>query len=53
MKFQFLSDLHADVFSIKPISILDDAVIVAGDVCEGAVQAFACLRRIVPCRCRS
>jgi len=50
MKVQILSDLHVDVFPIKPISIVDgvDAVIVAGDVCEGAVEAFAHLRRIVP-----
>jgi Icc-related predicted phosphoesterase len=50
MKLQILSDLHADVSAIKPISIEDgvDAVIVAGDVCEGMLQAFAYLRRIVP-----
>jgi predicted phosphodiesterase len=50
MKLQILSDLHADVCAIKPISIGDDvdAVIVAGDVCEGTVKAFAYLRRIVP-----
>src|SRR4051812_11930712 len=50
MKLQILSDLHADVSAIKPISIGDDvdAVIVAGDVCEGTVKAFAYLRRIVP-----
>ncbi|WP_024341348.1 metallophosphoesterase [Bradyrhizobium japonicum] len=50
MKVQVFSDLHLDVAPVKPISIVDgiDAVIVAGDVCEGAVQAFAQLRKIVP-----
>lgn len=50
MKVQVFSDLHLDVLPIKPISIVDgiDAVIVAGDVCEGAVEAFGNLRRIVP-----
>lgn len=50
MKVQILSDLHADVSAIKPISIEDgvDAVIVAGDVGEGMLRAFTCLRRIVP-----
>ena len=50
MKVQIFSDLHVDVAPIKPIKILDevDAVIVAGDTCEGAVQAFEHLRRFVP-----
>ncbi|MCK1396929.1 metallophosphoesterase [Bradyrhizobium sp. 4] len=50
MNIQILSDLHADVHPIKPITIRPDvdAVVVAGDVCEGAVNAFAYLRRIVP-----
>jgi Icc-related predicted phosphoesterase len=50
MKLQIFSDLHLDVLPIKPISIAGgiDAVIVAGDVCEGAVQGFGHLRRIVP-----
>lgn len=50
MKVQLFSDLHLDVLPIKPISIVEgvDAVIVAGDVREGAVEAFGNLRRIVP-----
>jgi Icc-related predicted phosphoesterase len=50
MKLQVFSDLHLDVMPIKKITIADDiqAVIVAGDTCEGAVQAFEHLRRIVP-----
>jgi Icc-related predicted phosphoesterase len=50
MKVQVLSDLHLDVLPIKPLSIAEgiDAVVVAGDTCEGAVPAFAHLRRIVP-----
>lgn len=50
MKVQVFSDLHLDVMPIKKIAIVDgiDAVIVAGDTCEGAVKAFEHLRRIVP-----
>ena len=50
MKIQIFSDLHLDVAAIKPITIMDgiDAVIVAGDTCEGALKAFEHLRRIVP-----
>jgi Icc-related predicted phosphoesterase len=50
MKLQIFSDLHVDVAPIKPITIADgvDALIVAGDTCEGAVRAFEHLRQIVP-----
>jgi Icc-related predicted phosphoesterase len=50
MKVQIFSDLHCDVRSIKPITIVDgvDLVIVAGDTCEGVLGAFEHLRRIVP-----
>jgi Icc-related predicted phosphoesterase len=50
MKIQILSDLHVDVLPIKRFSIVEavDAVIVAGDTCEGALRAFEHLRRIVP-----
>jgi Icc-related predicted phosphoesterase len=50
MKLQIFSDLHVDVAPIKPITIADgvDAVIVAGDTCEGTVRAFEHLRQIVP-----
>jgi Icc-related predicted phosphoesterase len=50
MKLQLFSDLHADVMPVKPIRVAEgvEAVIVAGDTCEGALRAFAQLRRIVP-----
>jgi Icc-related predicted phosphoesterase len=50
MKIQIFSDLHVDVFPVKPITIATnvDLVIVAGDTCEGALRAFEHLRRIVP-----
>ncbi len=50
MKLQIFSDLHLDVFAPKPITVAGDidAVIVAGDTCEGAVEAFEALRNIVP-----
>jgi len=50
MKVQVFSDLHVDVSPIKPISVAAgiDAVVVAGDTCEGALLAFTHLRRIVP-----
>jgi Icc-related predicted phosphoesterase len=50
MKLQIFSDLHADVAEPKPIALQPDVelVVVAGDVCEGAVQAFERLRAIVP-----
>ena len=49
MKIQVFSDLHVDVFPIKPITIVPgvDLVIVAGDVCEGVLRAFEHLRRII------
>ena len=49
MKIQIFSDLHVDVSSIKPISIMlgVDLVIVAGDTCEGVLRAFDYLRQIV------
>ena len=50
MRIQFFSDLHIGVAPIKRIMIGDDidAVVVAGDVCEGVKNAFEHLRRIVP-----
>jgi Icc-related predicted phosphoesterase len=50
VKLQILSDLHTDVAPIKPITIGDDvdAVVVAGDTCQGVRHAFVALRRIVP-----
>ena len=50
MKIQLLSDLHADVAPVKPITVAPDidVVIVAGDTCQGAECGFAFLRRIVP-----
>ena len=50
MNIQVFSDLHVDVHPIKPITIVPgvDAVVVAGDICEGALKAFEHVRRIVP-----
>jgi 3',5'-cyclic AMP phosphodiesterase CpdA len=50
VRVQIFSDLHADVRPTKPIEVKPDvdAVIVAGDICEGAEASFAVLRRIVP-----
>lgn len=50
MRVQIFSDLHADVSAPRPITIAPavDAVVVAGDVCEGAERGFAWLRQIVP-----
>jgi Icc-related predicted phosphoesterase len=50
MKIQVFSDLHADVLQIKPIVVANniDAVLVAGDTCEGVLHAFEHLRKIVP-----
>lgn len=52
MKLQIFSDLHCDVARTKSIVIGADvdAVACAGDVCEGARNAFVALRRIVPDR---
>jgi Icc-related predicted phosphoesterase len=50
VKIQILSDLHVDVYPIKPVTIVPgvDAVVVAGDTCEGVLKAFEHLRRLVP-----
>lgn len=50
MRIQIFSDLHCDARPTKPIVIGADVDIVAcaGDVCEGAANAFVALRRIVP-----
>jgi len=50
MRIQVFSDLHADVAGVKPIMIGPgvDAVIVAGDTCQGAESAFEILRGVVP-----
>ena len=50
MRLQIFSDLHADVRPLRQIEIAPgiDAVVVAGDTCEGAEHAFAYLRQIVP-----
>ena len=50
MRLQIFSDLHADVAQPRPITVAPDidAVIVAGDVCEGAENGFTRLRQIVP-----
>jgi Icc-related predicted phosphoesterase len=50
MRLQVFSDFHADVVPPRQITVAPDidAVVVAGDVCEGAERSFAWLRRIVP-----
>jgi Icc-related predicted phosphoesterase len=50
MRLQIFSDLHGDVAPVRPIVMVSgvDAVIVAGDTCEGVDEAFARLRQIVP-----
>ena len=50
MHLQIFSDLHVDVRPPKPITVAPDidAVVVAGDTCQGAEQGFAYLRSIVP-----
>ena len=43
MRLHIFSDLHVDVAPMKPITVAPDidAVIVAGDVCQGAEDGFA------------
>jgi Icc-related predicted phosphoesterase len=50
MKLQIFSDLHVDVHMPRPIAVPPDvdAVVVAGDTCQGAENAFVRLRMIVP-----
>jgi predicted phosphodiesterase len=50
MRLQIFSDLHCDVRKHKSIEIGHDveAVAAAGDIAEGAENAFIALRRIVP-----
>ena len=50
MRIQVFSDLHADVAAVKPIAVgaSVDVVVVAGDTCQGAREAFEQIRRIVP-----
>jgi hypothetical protein len=49
MRIGILSDLHVDVSELPPITIGDDvdAVIIAGDTCEGSRKAFGFLRRVI------
>jgi Icc-related predicted phosphoesterase len=50
MRIQVFSDLHTDVAAVKPITVGDsvDAVVVAGDTCQGAQESFVQIRQIVP-----
>jgi Icc-related predicted phosphoesterase len=50
MQIQIISDLHADGRWPQSLAVGAgvDVVIAAGDTCEGALQAFAVLRKIVP-----
>jgi Icc-related predicted phosphoesterase len=47
---QIFSDLHVGVRPMKPITVdkAVDVVAVAGDIAEGAQNAFVALRHIVP-----
>jgi len=50
MRLQIFSDLHLEEAVSPPIAATGDvdAVVVAGDTCEGAERAFTRLREIVP-----
>jgi Icc-related predicted phosphoesterase len=50
MRLQVFSDFHVDAAAVKAIGVAAniDLVIVAGDTCEGAENAFAYLRHVVP-----
>ncbi|UPT92437.1 metallophosphoesterase (plasmid) [Bradyrhizobium barranii subsp. apii] len=50
MRIQIFSDLHVGVGSLKQITVAKDVdlAVVAGDVAEGAQNAFATLRGFVP-----
>jgi 3',5'-cyclic AMP phosphodiesterase CpdA len=50
VRIQIFSDLHAGVAPLKRITVAKDVdlVVVAGDVAEGAQNAFSTLRGIVP-----
>lgn len=50
MLLQVFSDLHADVAPVRPIVIAPrlDAVVIAGDVCEGLAEALRHARALVP-----
>jgi Icc-related predicted phosphoesterase len=50
MRLRIFSDLHADVRQSKLIEVTPDidAVLIAGDVCEGAERSFQWLRQVVP-----
>lgn len=50
LRIQIFSDLHADVAKPRAIAVDPgvDAVVVAGDTCEGAERGFERLRQIVP-----
>ena len=49
-RLQIFSDLHVGIGRLKPIKIAGDvdAVVVAGDVCEGVEKTFRFLRTLVP-----
>lgn len=51
MKFQIMSDLHVDYpgsAGLPPLAPGVEAVVVAGDTCEGLVRAIEMLRRAYP-----
>jgi DNA repair exonuclease SbcCD nuclease subunit len=52
MRLQIISDLHIDINRgfVPTVATGIDALIVAGDVCEGIAQGFSWLRQTVPAR---
>src|SRR6185295_14286466 len=50
MRLQVFSDLHIDAYPVEGLAIGRniDVVVVAGDTCEGADNAFAALRNLIP-----
>lgn len=50
MRLQVFSDLHVDVAPVREPRIATDidAVVIAGDICEGMADALAFARRLVP-----
>jgi len=50
LRLQLVSDLHVDVADTRRLRLAPDAdvVAVAGDTCEGVVEAFAHLRQRIP-----
>jgi predicted phosphodiesterase len=46
MRVQVLSDLHMNFGGVENVDVL----MIAGDVAEGAIASFECIRTLVPLR---